>query len=146
MPSENTEVMRLLHEDVRSMNGTLGDIRQDIGEVKASITSLGKQIDEHPGKCPAIAALKNGKKSLAPGAAPEVTKLGALSTWSIRLAPLILAAAIGLIGLGFYFASGDADEAVSVMKEIRALADKTTKMSSELKKVQEEIEDGGEKQ
>lgn len=140
MANENTEMIKLLHASVQDVAGTLGDLREDIGEVKGSLKSLGRSIDNHPKTCPALVAFnKPGVASIPPG-----MKASALTTWSIRLAPLILAAALGLIGLGFYFASGNADDAKAVIGEVRALADKTVKMSKEIQKVQKEISDGGE--
>jgi hypothetical protein len=59
-----------------------------------------------------------------------------------KLAPLILAAAMGLIGLGFYLASGNAADATATVRALRAITDTTTKMSGELKRIQEELDAG----
>ena len=144
MAGDNTEMIKLLHQNVQSVVNTLGDIREDIGGVKSSIDSIGRTVENHPKICPALLAFGKPVVGTPRGAsiAPSL-KISSLTTWSIRLAPLILTAALGLIGLGFYFASGNADDAKKVMVEIRALADRTTKLSGEVAQVKNEIVDGG---
>jgi len=133
-----------IRSDVKHVCQEYGDLNKDVKDLREQWPLIESHMEREENTASIKLAQATSKKSDPSTPRPsDAAHLGVLSTWSIRLAPLILAAAIGLIGLGFYFASGSTDEAVDVMREIRALADKTTKMSSEMAKIQTAIEDGG---
>jgi hypothetical protein len=133
-----------IRKDLKHVCDGHADLVTDVKELRENWPLVESHIEREENTASIKMAQAISKKSDPATPRPvDGVRLSTLSTWSIRLAPLILAAAIGLIGLGFYFASGSADEAVDVMREIRALADKTTKMSSEMTRIQAAIEDGG---
>lgn len=135
------------------MAGAVAEIKTDIRYLKDNQKEAWEQIDKVREKWPVVeqflrkdeitSSIKLNKPSVSPAVAGNGGKLGVLSAWCVRLAPLILAAAIGLVGLGFYMASGSPEDTAATMRQLRALADTTTKMTSELKKIQVEIQDGG---
>jgi hypothetical protein len=137
------------------MAANVAEIKTDIRYLKENQKEAWEQIDKVRDKWPVVeqllrkdeitSSIKLNKTSVPPTspAGQPVMKLGTISSWCIRLAPIILAAALGLIGLGVYFASGSTDEATATMRAIRAIADTNTKISGELKKIQTEIDDAG---
>ncbi len=130
-------------------------IKTDIHYLKDNQKEAWEQIDKVREKWPVVeqllrkdeitSSIKLNKPSVSPSASAggSALRTGAFASWCVRLAPLILSIAIGLIGLGFYMASGNSEDTLATMREIRAIADKTTKMSSALQEIQTEIADGG---
>jgi hypothetical protein len=137
------------------MAAHVAEIKTDIHYLKDNQKEAWEQIDKVREKWPVVeqllrkdeitSSIKLNKPSVTPNGSSggSAFRTGAFASWCVRLAPLLLSVAIGLIGLGFYMASGSTEDAVATMREIRALADKTTKMSGELQKIQTEIVDGG---
>jgi len=136
------------------MAGSIAEIKTDIGYLKSNQKEAWEQIDKVREKWPVVeqflrkdeitSSIKLNKPSVSPnGNGRNGARFGSISAWCVKLAPLLLAAAIGLVGLGFYMASGNPEDTAATMRQLRALADTTTKLVGEVKKVQEEINDGG---
>jgi hypothetical protein len=139
------------------MAGSIAEIKTDIGYLKDNQKEAWEQIDKVREKWPVVEQflrkdeITSTVKLQKPSVSPNVNngngaRFGSISAWCVKLAPLLLAAAIGLVGLGFYMASGSPEDTAATMRQLRALTDTTTKMTSELKKIQTEIADGGEQQ
>lgn len=152
------EMGETFHEFQLTTATSLAEIHTDLKHVRREYGELNSDVKELREQQPLITAhMRREEDTATIKLAQATTKKSDPNTPSLRkslipapvsgillkLAPLFLAAAIGLVGIGFYLASGSTDDAVTVMKEIRALADKTTKMSGELKTIQSAIEDGG---
>lgn len=136
------------------MTGAVAEIRTDIRYLKDNQKEAWEQIDKVREKWPVVeqflrkdeitSSIKLNKPSVSPGVSRgNGGRVGLFAAWCVRLAPLILAAAIGLIGLGFYMASGSPEDTAATMRQLRALSDTTTKMSGALKKIEAVIDDGG---
>jgi hypothetical protein len=143
-PSEFTEVLRNLHSDIREFGSQLGDIRSDIGELKGDVKAMDKRVD----KLEATVASSNRptSKITPPGGSmvPPVFKGNGLQLWAIRiLAPLLLAAVLGLIGFGFYCGAtgGSGDETT---KALRAVTDMTAKLAKDVARIEGAIDGAAE--
>jgi len=84
------------------LRDSLRDIRDDIKEVRTSISKLHDKLDGHEKECPARKAFLK-----RPSVPPHV---GSFLPLLIKLGPIILAAGLGLLGLGAYWGGNHAIE------------------------------------
>jgi hypothetical protein len=120
-------------------------LRQDMGRIQdhmiesgnrlatltASVDGIGERLSAH---CGDPNAHGPRSMSMAPGGRSSTV------TWLIRLAPILLAAALGLLGLGAYVGGGESDD--DTTRAIRAVADTTARLAAELAQVRAAV-DGG---
>ena len=82
--------------DMEFVRDSLKDIREHIKEIRQSIGKLYEKREQHEKDCPALQAFLK-KPSLSPRKN--------IPWWNllIKIGPFVLAAALGLVGLGAYF-------------------------------------------
>lgn len=120
-------------------------LRQDMGRIQdhmiesgnrlatltASVDGIGERLSAH---CGDPNAHGPRSMSMAPGGRSSAM------TWLIRLAPILLAAALGLLGLGAYLGTGDDSD--DTTRAIRAISDTTARLAGDLARIQESIDSG----
>ena len=93
-----------IREDMREFRGALDDNTKELGRVAGLVVGCSKALEEHVQNCPARNR-KNSSTTITPPAG--VGMFGAVQRW----APLLLAVALGLLGLGAYFGQASTLEA-----------------------------------
>lgn len=116
---DNTEVVGL-RADFRDMTRTFGDMRESFGKMQGSVEGLASALENHAQYCPAVIALANAGKgkgagaSIMPGANKRLSGLGIAKTFG----PIILAAMLGLLGLGAYLGGGNDEDLAKSVREL----------------------------
>lgn len=117
-PSESTQPMSWLREDLRELREALGDNTRQLGELSGKVEGYQKSLDEHARDCPA----RNKKHSSTTLMPPPRSTVEILRRW----APVFVAIAFGLLGLGAYFGqSSDVDQRI---QKIQAAVDSALKV------------------
>lgn len=94
------------------LRDSLNGIREDIKDVRSSVGRVYDKLDAHEKECPARRTFFK-KPSEHPAGNQN------LLTWIFKIGPFILAAALGLIGLGAYW--GGNNNIIKLEKEIANL-------------------------
>lgn len=84
--------------DMELVRDSLKSIRNDVGEIRGSIGKIYDKLDQHERDCPALKAFYK-----RPSISPQ-SKMSWIAILT-KLGPFILAAALGLLGFGFYWGS-----------------------------------------
>ena len=121
MRDDTTEVVGL-RADFRDMTRTFGDMRESFGKMQGSVEGLASALEKHAQYCPAVIALANppdhkgGKKDYS--IAPPARRLNGIAI-AKTFGPIVLAAMLGLLGLGVCIGSGSDKD---LIKSVRAIA------------------------
>jgi hypothetical protein len=99
MSDENKSLIEWLREDISTMRSAFENMGKEFVELSGRIKNLNEKCEYRGKNCPAILAMTS-----------NTSKNKGIVWWLMKLGPIILAAALGLLGLGAYFGSGQSIE------------------------------------
>jgi len=133
---EPTHPVDWLREDMRDLRREVSDRFDRLGDM---VEGIGERLDRHCTDPRAHLLPDSSTSIVAPGRRRGANFAAAARVWG----PLLLAAALGLLGLGAYVGSGMDD--AETTRAIRAVTDSTTKLARDLENIRAAVDAGGQK-
>lgn len=122
-----------LREDIKEIREHMKMNSETLVRVGVVMDGIEKRIDEHckDRNVHTLPPKKNSDTSIIP---PSYRRGSGFVQAARVWGPALLAAALGLLGLGAYFGSGGNNDATA--RAIRAVSDQTAKLAKDIEKIQ----------